>query len=129
MTLPKMDVPVNVLEWELFVPDRYRVDRFDGNVLAASLLETNGGVEGGVAGGVMGGVVGGMAAGVGPASEVDVPLMVSTGQIVGRLADPNGGGAGRGDRDSRGRRQDAVGHHRCEGGLRACRACRRGRWS
>ena len=39
MTLPKMDVPVNVLEWELFVPDRYRVDRFDGNVLAASLLE------------------------------------------------------------------------------------------
>ena len=90
MTLPKMDVPVNVLEWELFVPDRYRVDRFDGNVLAASLLEMNGGVEGGLAGGVMGGVVGGMAAGVGPASEVDVPLMVSTGQIVGRLADPTG---------------------------------------
>ncbi len=41
MTLPKMDVPVNVLEWELFVPDRYRVDHFDGNVLSASLWESD----------------------------------------------------------------------------------------
>ena len=41
MTLPKMDVPVNVVEWELFVPDRYRVDHFDGNVLSASLWESD----------------------------------------------------------------------------------------
>jgi hypothetical protein len=39
MTLPKMDVPVSVVEWELFVPDRYRVDRFSGSVIAAALIE------------------------------------------------------------------------------------------
>jgi hypothetical protein len=39
MSLPKMDVPVNVIEWELFVPDRYRADRFEGNAIAAALLE------------------------------------------------------------------------------------------
>ena len=38
MTLPKMDVPINVVEWELFVPDRFRADRFDGNVIAAHLV-------------------------------------------------------------------------------------------
>ncbi|HET7219029.1 MAG TPA: hypothetical protein VFJ02_13325 [Vicinamibacterales bacterium] len=39
MTLPKMDVPVSVVEWELFVPDRYRVDRFAGTAFAAHLVE------------------------------------------------------------------------------------------
>ena len=37
MTLPKMDVPVNVVEWELFVPDRFRVDRFAGNMIDVRL--------------------------------------------------------------------------------------------
>src|SRR5262249_48684305 len=32
MTLPKMDLPVQVLEWELFVPDSYSVRAIDGNV-------------------------------------------------------------------------------------------------
>jgi hypothetical protein len=41
MTLPKMDVPVSVVEWELFVPDRYRADRFEGNAIAADLLEAS----------------------------------------------------------------------------------------
>jgi Carboxypeptidase regulatory-like domain len=75
MTLPKMDVPVNVLEWELFVPDRYRVDRFDGNMLTASLLEQDRG--GGAPGGIVGGVVGGLPE-------------VSPGQIVGRVVDQTG---------------------------------------
>jgi hypothetical protein len=38
MTLPKMDVPISVVEWELFVPDRYRVDRFSGSAISASLI-------------------------------------------------------------------------------------------
>ena len=37
MTLPRMDVPVSVVEWELFLPDRYRADRFTGSAIAASL--------------------------------------------------------------------------------------------
>jgi hypothetical protein len=39
MTLPRMDVPVSVVEWELFVPDRYRADRFAGSAIAADLVE------------------------------------------------------------------------------------------
>src|SRR6185436_20514310 len=39
MTLPRMDVPVNLVEWELFVPDRYRADRFDGNAITAETVE------------------------------------------------------------------------------------------
>ena len=37
MTLPQMDVPVSVVEWELFVPDQYRADRFSGTAIAAHL--------------------------------------------------------------------------------------------
>src|SRR4051812_4858719 len=40
MALPKMDVPIDVLEWEMFVPEQFKVDRFDGNVIDASLLRT-----------------------------------------------------------------------------------------
>jgi hypothetical protein len=84
MTLPKMDVPINVLEWELFVPDQYRVDRFAGNMMAASFFETIGmiastsGVEGG----------GGVGAGVGAGSAGG--LAAAAGQLVGRIVDSTG---------------------------------------
>jgi hypothetical protein len=39
MTLPRMDVPVSVVDWELFVPDDYRADRFGGTAIAAWLVE------------------------------------------------------------------------------------------
>jgi hypothetical protein len=59
LAVPRMDVPIDVLEWELFLPDRYRVRRFDGEALPASLLEgVVGGIEGGVAGGVVSGEIG-----------------------------------------------------------------------
>jgi hypothetical protein len=69
MALPKMDVPVNVLEWELFVPDRYRVDHFDGNVLAANLWGAEA-VDGIAVTGAVGGTGGGTGAGYasGPAA-------------------------------------------------------------
>jgi Carboxypeptidase regulatory-like domain len=38
MALPRMDVPVSVVEWELFLPDRYRADRFTGSAIAAELV-------------------------------------------------------------------------------------------
>jgi Carboxypeptidase regulatory-like domain len=68
MTLPRMDVPVNVVEWELFVPDRYRVDRFSGNAIAATLI---------------GEPVAAMPA------EVDL-LAAAPGRIVGRVVDSTG---------------------------------------
>ena len=33
MTLPKMDMPVGIVEWEVFVPDNYSVRAIDGNVI------------------------------------------------------------------------------------------------
>jgi carboxypeptidase family protein len=33
MSLPKMDIPVGILEWETFVPDRYNVQTIGGNVM------------------------------------------------------------------------------------------------
>jgi hypothetical protein len=33
MTLPKMDVPIGVVEWELFVPEQYSARAIDGNVI------------------------------------------------------------------------------------------------
>jgi hypothetical protein len=38
MTLPRMDVPIGVVEWELFVPDQYRADRFTGTAIGAGLI-------------------------------------------------------------------------------------------
>jgi carboxypeptidase family protein len=77
MTLPKMDLPVNIVEWELFVPDRYRADRFDGNAIAADLVSIH-------ADGVSSG------AGPGYGSDATGPLNASTGQIVGRVVDAAG---------------------------------------
>jgi len=75
MTLPKMDIPVGIVEWEVFVPERYAVRAIDGNVIdrmafpAAQpvVLQSSGfgggtgtgrgtGVGPGTAGGIVGGV-------------------------------------------------------------------------
>jgi hypothetical protein len=99
MTLPKMDVPVNVVEWELFVPDQFRVDRFDGNAIDASLIASPY-IVGGVAydaiglpGSVAGGAGGRGGALAGPAGGVadGVNFVVGqAGQISGRVVDSAG---------------------------------------
>ena len=38
MVLPKLDIPVNVLTWEVSLPDRLEVRQFAGNALAADLF-------------------------------------------------------------------------------------------
>jgi len=38
MTLPKLDIPVNLLTWEVSLPDRLEVKQFGGNALAAELF-------------------------------------------------------------------------------------------
>ncbi|HVD93511.1 MAG TPA: carboxypeptidase-like regulatory domain-containing protein [Vicinamibacterales bacterium] len=89
VTLPKMDVPINVVEWELFVPDRYRVDHFDGNMIAASLVVPTylvGGLD--RAAGYGTGMGTGAGGGVGSAMS---PLPAAQrGQINGRLVDQTG---------------------------------------
>ena len=38
LSLPKMDIPIGDLEWEVFLPQRYKVADFGGTPIAASLL-------------------------------------------------------------------------------------------
>ncbi len=79
MTLPKMDVPVNVVEWELFVPDQFRVDHFAGDMFDAALMATPYIVDG-IASGAAGGGVTAM-----------TPLAdAQPGQINGRVVDQIG---------------------------------------
>jgi len=38
LTLPKMDIPISLLQWEVFLPQTYRVKDFGGDALATNLL-------------------------------------------------------------------------------------------
>lgn len=38
LSLPSMDVPISLLEWELFLPEQYKVKDFGGDAIAAYLL-------------------------------------------------------------------------------------------
>lgn len=38
LSLPKMDVPISFLQWEVFLPEQYKVRDFGGDALAANLL-------------------------------------------------------------------------------------------
>jgi hypothetical protein len=80
MTLPRMDLPVSLVEWELFVPERYRADRFDGNVIDASLLPVVSVASGYAVGGAGGG------ANVRPRASLDL----SSGSIGGYVVDTFG---------------------------------------
>jgi hypothetical protein len=93
LSLPKMDVPIGVLHWEVFLPQQYRVKDFGGDVFSANLLPMNpagsflvgfgyhegGGVESGAAGGTFGNAIGHLTA---------QPLL--PGQLGGFILDPAG---------------------------------------
>lgn len=38
LTLPSMDIPISLLNWEVFLPERYKVKDFGGDVIAANLV-------------------------------------------------------------------------------------------
>jgi hypothetical protein len=89
MTLPKMDIPVGIVEWEVFVPDNYSVapprrviDRRTSPARASASMggRTTAGV---------GWALGGSAAAPGGIYRAPAPKPLA-GQISGRVADPNG---------------------------------------
>jgi hypothetical protein len=41
LSLPKMDVPIGFLQWEVFLPERYKVKDFGGDAISANLLPPN----------------------------------------------------------------------------------------
>lgn len=65
LSLPKMDVPVGLLQWEVFLPDRYKVADFGGDALAARLL---------------------------PLSAENEAAVIANAQMGGRVLDPTGAG-------------------------------------
>jgi hypothetical protein len=84
ISLPKMDVPISILQWEVFLPEQYKVKDFGGDAIAANLLPesfqeavTRGSFQAGVGGGVVS--YGGF-----------VPLSLGQGQIGGYLVDASG---------------------------------------
>ena len=57
LEVPRMDVPVSLLEWELFLPEGYRIKDFGGNALPGALAGVPGGLVNGLPGGIDSGVV------------------------------------------------------------------------
>lgn len=89
MTLPKMDVPINVIEWELFVPDQFRVDRFAGDMFDAGLMtpaSDAAGMGSALGIGLGGGIAGGYRTNAAP---IALPS-AQPGQINGRVVDETG---------------------------------------
>jgi hypothetical protein len=86
ISLPKMDVPITVLQWEVFLPEQYKVKDFGGDALAANLLPAS--FQGvGVAGSVSGYSLGGVAGG---ALDRIESLQLMQGQLGGYIVDPSG---------------------------------------
>jgi hypothetical protein len=93
MTLPKMDLPVGIVQWELFAPERYSMRTIGGNVMDVSVLDRLAGSTSASGRGVAG-VAGGVAVGT-PAAppplrqgrivvtvSVDGPARLLTGRVV-----------------------------------------------
>jgi hypothetical protein len=81
MTLPKMDLPIDLVQWELYLPEQYRADRFGGNVLDADSIAEQAPEEPAAA------VVGGGTYSPAPPA---MPIAAAPGQIVGRIVDQSG---------------------------------------
>lgn len=105
ISLPKMDVPISILQWEVFLPEQYKVKDFGGDAIAANLfpasytvMESMGlasksfqagvGVGAGAGGGVGGGTYGRLIASAMPPPPPAAPML--PGQIGGYLIDPSG---------------------------------------
>lgn len=45
LSLPSMDIPISLMQWEVFLPDQYKVKDFGGDAISANLLRLVGGVD------------------------------------------------------------------------------------
>lgn len=92
ISLPRMDVPVNLLQWEVFLPEQYKVKDFGGDVMAANLVppavQEVASVTATGAVGVGGGIGGGTGGGVFRPNAGNVA--VSPGQLGGVVVDSSG---------------------------------------
>jgi Carboxypeptidase regulatory-like domain len=84
MALPKMDIPIGLVEWEVFVPDRFSVSKFGGNMITGDYITVTS-----PGGGAGHGAGSGSGRGVGE-GNIAPALGAAPGQIVGRITDENG---------------------------------------
>ena len=83
--LPKLDLPIGVLEWEVFLPSRFKVSDFGGNVTPSALLAASGPASDAEAGATVT-----LAAPV-PPMPAPVPVVsLLQGQLGGIVFDPAG---------------------------------------
>jgi hypothetical protein len=45
MTLPRMDMPIGIVEWEVFAPERYSIKPIGGNAIETSILRVSDGSD------------------------------------------------------------------------------------
>lgn len=84
LALPKMDVPIDLLQWEVFLPRQYKVKDFGGDALATSLLPPNSRFE------ALDETVVGLPYAA-PSGDKDFRLpSLSPGQVGGMILDPSG---------------------------------------
>jgi Carboxypeptidase regulatory-like domain len=79
LSLPNMDIPISLLNWEVFLPEQYKVKDFGGDVIAANLVPTAF-REGRVV----------AQESVYPVPMVNNPVAVLPGQMGGYVTDPSG---------------------------------------
>ena len=82
LTLPNMDIPISLLNWEVFLPERYKVKDFGGDVVAANIVPPAFREEAG-----FGGFARQIAA---PAATPTNPVAVLPGQMGGYVTDASG---------------------------------------
>ncbi len=92
MTLPKMDMPVGVIEWEVFVPENYSVNAIDGNVIDRRAMDRSvmAGTKDREYGADVSSTVTGVGGGGGKGASVSVVNGLA-GQIRGTVKDTAGG--------------------------------------
>jgi hypothetical protein len=83
-----MDIPIGLVEWEVFVPDRFSVSRFGGNMITGDYI-TVANPGGGIGHGVGSGAGPGTAAGVG-GGHIAPAIGAAPGHILGRITDESG---------------------------------------
>jgi hypothetical protein len=105
LTLPNMDVPISVMHWEVFLPERYKVKDFGGDVTPEELMERRqfdrlvqfgygalpakvSGVGAGSGGGVGYGILGRSIGG--PLPKDFIMPSLAPGQMGGYVVDPSG---------------------------------------
>ena len=85
ISLPKMDVPIDLLQWEVFLPAQYKVKDFGGDAMAANLLPPT---SQDVSGAEAEGDITRMAM-AGPAANYE-SMSLLPGQLGGIVIDPSG---------------------------------------